>query len=153
MEPTIRTSTGELLVLLPAGLPAIQLPGSTTWSCQGDFGTIRIEEFCSGPFTIRFGFFRFFKKMGLYWQENIPLVKARIAVKNNWLFRSIPGFEVRLHEGQSVFYKFLTNEYQLFFDGDKEYRSVDAMCTLGKLEGFASLFPGMDEFLKTLSAG
>lgn len=130
----------------------MQLPGSYAWSCQSEFGTILIEEFRSGPFTIRFGFFRFFKKMGLYWQENIPVVKARIAVKNNWLFRSMPGSEVRLHEGQSVFYKLPANEDQLFFDGDKEYRSVDAMCTPGKLKGFRSLFPGLDDFLETLSA-
>lgn len=151
MDLTIQTSANEIVPLrpvIPSGwLSGIRrIPGSSTWSAEGDFGTIFVEEFHSGPFTIRFTFFKLLKKMTLYFSAQAPAVCTRIATKNNWRF-SVGSGDVKLREGQFALFRVGAGKEKVLFEKGKEYQSFDAICPPGKLQGLINLFPTLTEFL------
>jgi AraC-like DNA-binding protein len=152
MDLTIQTSASEILPLRPAvpsgWLSDLKIPGSNAWSAEGDFGTIFLEEFRSGPFIIRFTFFRFLRKMTLYMSTQTPSVCTRIATKSNWRFGLGAGGSIRLREGQfALFRSNGTVAEKITFEKGKEYRSFEAICPPGKLDGLINLFPTLKEFL------
>jgi AraC family transcriptional activator of pyochelin receptor len=152
MDLTIQTSANEILPLrrvLPSAWPSNvrRIPGSEAWTADGDFGTIFMEEFRSGPFTIRFTFFRLLKKMTLYCTSQVPAVCTRIATKNNWRFSVGSTGDVNLREGQFALFRVGTGKEKIVFEKGKEYQSFDAFCPPGKLEGLIALFPTLHEFL------
>jgi AraC-like DNA-binding protein len=151
MDLTIQTSTNEFLPLrpiVPSGwLSDIRIPGSSVWSAEGDFGTIFLEEFSSGPFTIRFTFFRLLKKMTLYCSTQSPAICTRIATKNNWRFAVGNQGNVKLREGQFALYRIGTGREKISFEKGKEYQSFEAICPPGKLQSLISIFPVLTEFL------
>lgn len=151
MDLTIQTSANEILPLRPAvpsgWLSDMRIPGSNVWSAEGDFGTIFLEEYRSGPFTIRFTFFRLVKKMTLYFSTQSPAICTRIATKNNWRFSIGTAGNIKLREGQFALYRVGTGREKLSFEKGKEYQSFEAICPPGKLEGLTSIFPSLADFL------
>jgi AraC-like DNA-binding protein len=149
MDLTIKTSANETVLLRPVTpsgwFPDLRIPGSHAWSAEGEFGTIFLEEFRAGAFTIRLTFFRVLKKVTLYCSSQMPAVCTRIATKNNWRFSLDKTGDVKLREGQ--FTLFRTGYEKLVFEKGKEYRSFDAFCPPEKLAGLISLFPSLKEFL------
>jgi AraC-like DNA-binding protein len=151
MDLTIRKLTGELLRLYPAVATVTRIPGGSAWSCDDEEGRVFIEEFRSGSFTIRFGAFRFFKKMNLYLQEHSPLVRARIATRNSWVMAAGNDTALRIRKGQFVIYKPAIAE-QLVFEKNEEYECIDAIFATEKLIDFEALFPGLQDLLDGLGA-
>src|SRR5215212_4179942 len=153
MNLTIQTSANEMLTLrptVPSGwLSDLKIPGSNAWSAEGEFGTIFLEEFHSGPFTIRFTFFRMLKKMTLYFSSQTPAICTRIVTKNNWRFSLGSANDIKLREGQFALYRVGNGKEKVVFEKGKEYTSFDAICPPGKLNGLINLFPTLNGFLST----
>jgi AraC-like DNA-binding protein len=150
MDLTIKTSANQVIPLrpvVPAGwIPELRIAGSNAWSAEGDFGTIFLEEFRAGAFTIRLTFFRLLKKVTLYCSSSSQAVCTRIATKSSWKFGLEKSGELKLQEGQ--FALFHSGSEKLLFEKGKEYRSFEAFCAPEKLEGLIALFPSLKEFLR-----
>lgn len=156
MDLTIYTSSNENLLLrpgIPAGVAAVSLPGSTAWSAEGDFGTILYEEFRTGPYILRFSFFKLLKKMTISCRMQNPLTVARIISKNKWRFSIRSMGPVKLNENQFIIYHPGQGGEKIVFEKDKEYRSFDALCPPEKLAGLLALFPGIASFMGDANGG
>jgi AraC-like DNA-binding protein len=155
MDLTIQTSSNEKLLLqpgIPPGVTAMRIPGSTAWSAEGEHGTILFEELHTGPFTLRFTFFKLFKKMTLHCRMQNPFVGTRVALKNNWRFILGDAGEMKLHENQFSLYHLNGRGEKIVFEKDKEYRSFDAFCSADKIDSLVSIFPGLAEFAQKAKA-
>jgi AraC-like DNA-binding protein len=144
MDLTILNSAHDELHLqpgIPPGVVALQIPGSDAWSYTDDSGTILFEELRTGPFVIRFTFFRFFKKMTLHAKMQQPPFGARIALKSKWLFKVGNNSEVKLNENQYALYNPGHEGEKMVFEKGKEYRSFEAFCPPEKMNGLIGLFP------------
>lgn len=150
MDLTIQTSSNRKLNLqpgLPAGVKALQVPGSHAWNAQGEHGIIFFEELQTAGFTFRFYFFKLIKRMTLYFRVQKPFVSTRIALQNNWRFSIGQIGEMKLHENQFSLFYANGNGEKLVFEKGKEYRCFDAIFDPAKLAGLLEIFPGLQEFL------
>lgn len=156
MDLTIQTSSNEKLILqpgiIPPGVNAMRIPGSTAWSAEGEHGTILVEELRTGPFTLRFTFFRLIKKMTLLCRMQNPFIGTRVALKNNWRFFLDEAGEMKLHENQFSLFHVNGRGEKIVFEKDKEYRSFDAFCAPEKIDSLVSIFPGLEEFAQKARA-
>jgi AraC family transcriptional activator of pyochelin receptor len=156
MDLTIQTSARDELLLqpgIPPGVAALRIPGSDARSFSDEWGTILVEELKTGPFTIRFTFFQFFKKMTLYTKMSHPPFGARIALKSKWQFKPGDAAEVRLNENQYALYNAGKEGEKMVFEKGKEYRCFDALCPPEKLNGLISLFPTLKELINKSNNG
>lgn len=156
MDLTIQTSARDELLLqpgIPPGVAALRIPGSDARYFSDESGTILVEELKTGPFTIRFSFFQFFKKMTLHARMSSPPFGARIALKNKWQFKVGDGTEVRLNENQYALYNAGESGEKMVFEKGKEYRCFDALCPPEKMNGLITLFPTLKELINNSNNG
>lgn len=150
MDLTIQTSSNEQILLapgIPPGVAALRIPGSNSWSSENEHGIILFEELKTGPFTLRFTFFKMLRKITLHCRMQKPLVGSRIALKNNWRFSVGQAGEMKLHENQFSFFHQNGRGEKMIFEKDKEYRSFDALCAPEKIAAMLTLFPALGEFV------
>jgi AraC-like DNA-binding protein len=156
IDLTLHTSSHNELQLqpgIPPGVPALSIPGSEAWHFADENSTILFEELKTGPFTIRFTFFRFLKKMTLHYKMHNPPLGARIALKNKWRMVIGDEPEIKLHENQFAMYHAGKMGEKIIFEKGKEYRSFDAMCPPEKMNGLVSLFPALAQLLEKANNG
>jgi AraC-like DNA-binding protein len=154
MDLTIQTSANDELLLrpgIPDGVDAMRIPGSDAWYFSDENGTILFEEIKTGPFTIRFTFFQFFKKMVLHCRMDRPPFGARIALKNKWQFKPGDSSEIKLGENQYALYHAGTMGEKMVFEKGKEYRSFDAWCAPDEMNGLLALFPALAERISNIN--
>lgn len=157
MDLTIKTFTHGALTFkptMPSGwLTGMHMPGSRVWSAEEDFGTIFLEEFNSGPFTVRFWFFRLLREITLYCHNHTPSVVARIAIKNTWQLSLKEAGQIRLQKGQFALYYSDSVSEKIGFQKGKEYKGFEILCAPGKLKALHAPLPELEDFLDNTQSG
>ena len=150
MDLTIKTSSNQNIQLVsgaPSGV-TYNLPGSNSWSAQTGHGSIYIEEIQTGPYTIRYSFFHFIKKITLYFRTFQPLAGVRIAAsKCKWNI-ALPGEDsVTVKQNQFILLSPGIKGEKIVFEKGQEYHGIEILCNPSKLKELMDLFPGIAEFV------
>ncbi len=152
----IRTTANERIELLPGspeGNPCTHLPGGNKWSAKGDFGTILIEEYNAGSFTIRYTFFSLLKKLTAQFRTQSPTICTRIATRSDWHFSLGAANDIRLKQGQFILYNLNEAKEKIVFEKGREYRSFDVLQHSLKLEELVQQFPTLARIINSDSQG
>jgi AraC-like DNA-binding protein len=147
---TIRNTSNQRIELLPGfpeGNTSTFLPGGDKWSAEGDFGSILIEEFCAGPFTIRYTIFSLLKKLTAHFRTQSKAICTRIATKNDWQFSLGTSNNIKLKQGHFILYKLNEARERIVFDKGKEYRSFEVISPALTFERLQSHFPELVKFI------
>lgn len=153
---TIKNTANQSIELLPGfpeGTLSNYLPGGNKWSAKGDFGTILIEEYNAGSFTIRYTFFSLLKKLTAQFRTHAPAICTRIATKSDWHFSLGAENEIRLKQGQFVLYNLNAAREKIVFEKGREYRSFDLIQHSGKLEELVQKFPTLAKIVSSDNNG
>jgi AraC family transcriptional activator of pyochelin receptor len=149
MTLTIKTANNQNLILVP-GVSAgdyYDLPGSSSWHSETEYGNIYFQEKLTGPFTIRLYLLQIYKKLTLYFRNDTPSAGVRIALENNWNVGLYGGDTVTLKENQFVLFSPGTKGEKMVFEKDQVYRGIEVLCDRDKLEDLMDLFPGITEYV------
>jgi AraC-like DNA-binding protein len=149
MTLTIKTANNKNLILVP-GISAgdyYELPGSDSWFSETDHGNIYFQEKQTGPFFIRLTLLHIFKKVTLYFQNQIPKAGVRIALQNKWNVGISEGDSVELQENQFLFFSPGHLEEKMLFEKGQVYRGIEVLCDPDKLHNLMDLFPGIAEYV------
>ena len=76
-----------LIPVNPDNLPGLLLPGSNTFMCQHDFGTIVIQEINTKNYSLRYLIFNLIKKVTLVFKDEKSAMRAKLTLKNNLTLR------------------------------------------------------------------
>jgi AraC-like DNA-binding protein len=148
MTLTIKTKNQNLL-LIP-GVSAgdfCNLPGSSSWYSETDWGNIYFQEKQSGIFTIRLSLLHFFRNISLHFQNHTPKAGVRISLENQWNV-SLPGGEaVKLQQNQFVLFSPGIKGEKMVFEEGQRYRGIEILCDPEKLGDLMDLFPGIAEYI------
>jgi AraC-like DNA-binding protein len=130
----------------PANLIGLRLPGSEAKFCQGEFGTITIQEFNGRHYSIRYSIFNFLKKMSLLFEEEDSVIKSRLLLKGDIKIKSGRSRELHVKESQyALFHE--TNNDTIHFDKENEFRLFDTTYSHELITGLISTFPSLKDFV------
>jgi AraC-like DNA-binding protein len=130
----------------PANLIGRRLPGSEAKFCQGEFGTITIQEFNGRHYSIRYSIFNLLKKMSLLFEEEDSLVKSRLSLKGDIKVKSGSAKELHVKESQFALFGEARNEI-ILFDQENEFRIFDTSYSYELLKGLLIAFPSLNDFI------
>lgn len=149
MDLTIKTKNNQNIVLYP-GVSAgdyYNLPGSSSWFSETQFGNLYFQEKQSGPFTIRLYFLKILRKITLHFQNQTPKAGVRIALENQWKVGLLGGDAVNLKQNQFVLFSPGTKGEKMAFEEGQQYRGIEILCDPEKLGDLMDLFPGIAEYV------
>lgn len=149
MDLTIRTSNNQN-IQLQAGVSTgdyYDLPGSSSWYSETEYGNIYFQEKQTGPFTIRLSLIHFFRKITVYFRSQTPRAGVRIALENSWNIGLLGENTVRLRENQFVLFSPGNRGVKMIFEKDQVYRGIEVLCDREKLDDLMDLFPGIAEYV------
>jgi AraC family transcriptional activator of pyochelin receptor len=149
MDLTILTSTHQNLLLSPcvSSTGYSDIPGSSSWSSESEHGTIHYQEVRRGPYTIRYSFFQFFKKVTLYFKMVTPQAGVRIAMENRWNVALQGEDPVTVLKNQFVLFFPGSRGEKIVFEKDQQYRGIEILCDPEKMAELIRLFPGTEQFV------
>jgi len=141
----------KFVPLIPDNIPGLLLPGSDTLFCERDFGTILIQEFNAGHYSLRYSIFNFFKKMTLLFKEGKTGTRSQLTLKSSLKIKTEKESKLNLKEGQ--FFLFIDKGYHktISFDTGKEYRVFDTYYSVDLLRELVIPFPSLKDFISSPS--
>ena len=139
----------KFVPLIPDNTPGLLLPGSDTLFCERDFGTILIQEFNAGHYSLRYSIFNFFKKMTLLFKEGRTGTRSQLNLKNSLKITTGKKSKLNLKEGQFFLFIDKVDHKTVSFDTGKEYRIFDTYYSVDLLREFVISFPSLEDFISS----
>ena len=101
MEPVIYSPNGALSFQpsLPSGWRGNILPGSKAFSHEGPAGTITLQKFYDGKFSICYTVANLLHRIKLSWEEE-PLLKLRYILEGRLNYKEDSGRLIKVKQGQ-----------------------------------------------------
>jgi AraC-like DNA-binding protein len=149
MDLTIRTKNNQNIALTQ-GVAAgdyYNLPGSSSWFSETQYGNLYFQEKQSGPFTIRLSFLKILRNITLNFLSQTPRAGVRLALENQWNVGLQTGDAVKLQQNQFVLFSPGTKGEKMVFEEGQQYRGIEILCDPERLGDLMDLFPGIAEYV------
>lgn len=150
----ISSSYGPIVMeaVLPVGYNGLILPGGNIISSVKEFGTIIFQEIKTEEFLIRYNFFHFLQKLSLTQNEETYNLQVLMALKNELKQKIKSIGDCSLQQGQFTSLYGPRTEIKMLFKKEKEYYTFHTHYSTSLLEQLASVFPFLQEHIKTETA-
>lgn len=122
------------------------LPGSETFYCNEQFGTILLQEYKNEFYSIRFGIFNIIKKISFWITEDFFL-RTTFSLNNNIKIKTRKSASLELKKGQYVFYSGNTESILMQFEKLEDCRVFESSFSEKLLSNFIEAFPSLKEYI------
>jgi AraC-like DNA-binding protein len=136
-----------LIPVNPDNLPGLLLPGSNTFMCQHDFGSIIIQEIDTQNYYLRYFILSLIKKVTLVFRDEQTAMKVKLSLESNLTIKIGKKEKRFLKEGQFIIINGNENIETTYLEKNKEYRLFDAAYPVHALQELVEVFPSLSNFI------
>ncbi|GEM_PF-7010480 len=122
-------------------------PGSSSYCCEKDFGTIVIRNYDAETYSIRHILLNFIKAIPLVFKEQDSLLRNRLVLKGNFQMKTGVKKKMLVKQGQIVLFNASEDEETIYFEKASQYSFFDTTYSGIFLEPLLSSFPSLSEFI------
>lgn len=138
------------LTLVPVNtdnLSGLLLPGSKTFMCQHDFGSIIIQQIDTKNYSLRYFILNLIKKVTLVFRDEQTAIRVKLSLENSLTIKIERKENRFLKEGQFIIINGNENTDSAIFEKNKEYRLLDAAYPTNALNELVEAFPSLADFI------
>lgn len=138
------------LTLVPVNtdsLSGLLLPGSKTFMCQHDFGSIIIQQIDTKNYFLRYFILNLIKKVTLVFQDEQTALRVKLSLENSLTIKIGKKEKRFLKEGQFIIINGNENTDSTKLEKNKEYRLFDAAYPSHALKELIEAFPSLADFI------
>ncbi len=138
------------LTLIPVNsdnLTGLLLPGSDTFMCQHDFGSIIIQQIDTKNYSLRYFILNLIKKVTLVFRDERTAIRVKLSLENSLTVKIGTKEKRFLKEGQFIIINGTENTDSATLEKNREYRLLDAAYPTNALRELVEAFPSLADFI------
>lgn len=138
------------LTLIPVNsdnLTGLLLPGSNTFMCQHDFGSIIVQQVDTKNYSLRYFILNLIKKVTLVFRDEQTALRVKLSLDNSFTIKIGKKEKLFIREGQFIIVNGHENTEAALLEKNKEYRLFDAAYPVHALQELIEAFPSLSDFI------
>lgn len=138
------------LTLVPVNtdnLSGLLLPGSKTFMCEHDFGSIIIQQIDTKNYSLRYFILNLIKKVTIVFKNEQTALRVKLSLENGLIVKIGKKEKRFLKEGQFIIINGTENTDSATLEKNREYRLLDAAYPSHALKDLVESFPSLADFI------